>query len=38
MEGSKAIMGAFHPVEALILFWLSISIVPKAWRLAFKNN
>lgn len=30
------IVAAFHPVVALALFWLSIRIVPLAWRLS--NN
>ena len=27
---------AAHPVVALVLFWMSVAIVPKAWQLAVK--
>lgn len=29
---------AIHPVIAVALFWLSIKLVPKAWKLAFKPS
>lgn len=28
--------GAFHPVVALLMFWLSIAVVKRAWRSAYK--
>jgi len=33
---SIPIAGAFHPVVALILFWITVKIIPKARKLAYK--
>lgn len=33
LASSLPIVGALHPVVALGLFWLALSLVPKAWRL-----
>lgn len=35
MTSSVPLAGAFHPVLALIIFWLSVSIVRKAWRMVY---
>lgn len=32
------IAGAFHPVIALIMFWISVSIIPKSWRFAYNGG
>jgi Family of unknown function (DUF6220) len=29
---------ALHPVIAILLFWMSIKLVPRAWKLAFTSN
>jgi putative tricarboxylic transport membrane protein len=38
LTSSIPVAGAFHPVIALILFWLSVRIIPRAWRLAYPRN
>ncbi|MBP2117454.1 DUF6220 domain-containing protein [Cohnella lubricantis] len=36
LTSQAPIAGAFHPVAALLIFWLSIAITRKAWRLAYQ--
>ena len=35
---SIPIAGAFHPVVALIMFWIAAKIIPASWRLAYKSD